>query len=61
VIRYLATPHGRLVTGALLALAGVLDLLVSAVSDWAGFGLVALGAVYALTGLLGRRAETTAG
>ena len=54
-MRYFATPNGRLLTGGLLVFAGVFDLIGGTVSDWVGFTLVALGAIYALTGFLGHR------
>jgi hypothetical protein len=56
MVRYFKTPDGRWTIGAILAVAGVLNLVAGTASDVAGFGLVALGAAYALTGLLGRRA-----
>jgi hypothetical protein len=56
MVRYFGTPNGRWTIGAVLAVAGVLNLVAATASDWVGFGLVGLGAAYALTGLLGRRA-----
>jgi hypothetical protein len=56
-MRYLSRPNGRLATGVFLVLVGLFDLVARAAPDWVGFGLAALGAAYALSGLLGRRAD----
>jgi hypothetical protein len=58
-VRYFATPNGRMLTGALLVSGAVLGLVAGSVSDAVGFGLVALGTIYALTGFLGRRSDET--
>jgi hypothetical protein len=56
MVRYFRTANGRWTIGAVLAVAGVLSLVAGTASDVVGFGLVALGAACALTGLLGRGA-----
>ena len=56
MVRYFRTPNGRWTIGVVLAVAGVLNLVAGTASDVIGLGIVALGAAYALIGLLGRRA-----